>query len=73
MEDSKYYTEMICQQVYQKLKDCVDEKWIRHQCQEVGCNARFVVLDGYEKLYRYCCAAPFERKVEEKGSVFTNT
>ena len=53
--------EKICQQVYPALRKIIDEKWINHQCNEVGCNARMVVVDGNEKLYRYCCSEPIEK------------
>ena len=44
----------------------VDNKWINHVCNEVGCKQRFIVIDGNEKLSRLVCAA-------EKVKIMGNT
>ena len=45
--------EMLCHQSFTQIKNIIDEKWIKHSCEEIGCKERFIVIDGNEKLYRY--------------------
>ena len=61
--------EKICQEVYPRIRNIIDEKWINHRCDEVGCNARMVVIDGNQKLFRYCCAEPIEKITNVKGEI----
>ena len=56
--DSCYHTEKICLQVYPAYKELIDNRWLPHVCNEVGCRKRFIVCDGNEKLYRYSCSQP---------------
>ena len=67
--NNRLHTEEICLEVYQQLKNIVDDKWLMHKCQDTGCSKRMVVIDGNEKLYRYCCAKPFERLFGGKGEI----
>ena len=64
-----FHAEKICLGVYEKLKTTIDAKWLHHACEEPGCAQRMVVMDGNEKLYRYCCSKPFERVMGGKGEV----
>ena len=69
VSNSHLNTEKICLGVYEQLKNIVDSKWLKHTCMETGCARKMVVIDGNEKLYRYCCAKPFERVTGGKGEV----
>ena len=72
MENNHYHTEKICLSLYPDFKEKVDYEWLHHICDEVGCKNRIVVIDGNEKLYRYCCSAPFEKtKNDEIGTNIT--
>ena len=63
----KFDAEAICQNAYEDVRDEIDNKWVAHICDKPGCKERYIVIDGNEKLYRYCCGAPFERISGEKG------
>ena len=49
--------EKLCNHVYSDIKEIIERQWVDHVCDEVGCAARFVVVDGNEKLFRSICAA----------------
>ena len=49
--------EKLCNDVYPYIKEIIEQQWVNHVCDEVGCAARFVVIDGNEKLFRSICAA----------------
>ena len=61
--------ESICINLYPELKNSIDEKWTAHICDEIGCKKRMVVIDGNEKLYRYCCSYPIEKIEGTNGNV----
>ncbi|XP_066929429.1 uncharacterized protein [Clytia hemisphaerica] len=61
--------EKICEDVYPTLKKVIDQKWFSHECNETGCKNKMVVIDGNEKLYRYCCAKPITKLPHEIGEV----
>ena len=65
----KFNCEKICQQVYPQRKIYIDSKWKDHMCNEVGCRNRFIVIDGNEKLYRYCCATPQNKIKGGRGEI----
>ena len=65
MEAKNSYVEELCKSVYQRVKSAVNNEWLSHVCDEIGCKNRAIVIDGNEKLYRYLCAA-------EKTSVIGN-
>jgi hypothetical protein len=67
LSNSCYHVEKICLGVYEKLKTVIDKKWMNHVCKETGCFRRMIVMDGNEKLYRYCCSKPFDRVLGGKG------
>ena len=56
----KFDTEEICKNAYEEVRDVIDKKWLSHICTKTGCKERYIVIDGNEKLYRYCCSVPFE-------------
>ena len=49
--------ERLCKLVYEKIRDTINNKWLNHICNEIGCKERYVVIDGNEKLHRLICAA----------------
>lgn len=61
--------EKICTSLYPELKNIIDDKWRSHICNEIGCQKRMVVVDGNEKLYRYCCSFPIEKVIGTHGNV----
>ena len=65
--DGHISIEKICEANYGKLKQAIDSKWILHRCEEDGCAARMVVIDGNEKLYRYICSKTIEKVKEKNG------
>lgn len=67
--DCTVHTEKICMEVYPILKNAIDSRWLEHKCNEIGCQSRFIVCDGNEKLYRYCCSEPIEKVFGAKGEV----
>ena len=69
IESGKYFCEKICMNQYDELKLAVDSKWLRHICDEVGCKDRAIICDGNEKLFRYCCSLPANKKKGEKGEI----
>lgn len=64
-ENCHYNVEKICLQLYPKLKQVIDDEWLSHVCDEVGCANKFIVIDGNHKLYRYSCSMPFETVVDK--------
>jgi hypothetical protein len=54
---------------YARIKNSVDNEWLHHKCSEVGCNERFVVMDGNAKLYRSLCGANKSRVIGKNGEV----
>ena len=57
---------MLCKQVYTDIRYAVDRKWLDHVCNETGCKARFLVIDGKEKLSRLICAT---EKIKIMGNI----
>ena len=49
-KDHRCDVEKICQEVYPSIRSKIDEKWINHSCDEIGCKSRMVVIDGNEKI-----------------------
>ena len=47
--------ELIAEEQYPLIRDLIDQKWLAHTCEDIGCKNRFVVLDGNEKLFRLKC------------------
>ena len=47
--------ERIAEEQYPVMCDMIDQKWLAHTCEEIGCKNRLVVLDGNEKLFRLKC------------------
>ena len=61
--------EELCKMAYARIKNSVDNEWLHHKCSEVGCNERFVVMDGNAKLYRSLCGANKSRVIGKNGEV----
>ena len=57
--------EKIAKDSYQFIAEIIDKKWLQHECDEVGCRNRFIVVDGNEKMFRLVCKAD-RSKVETK-------
>lgn len=60
-------TEQLCKFVYSDIKEFIDNKWIKHICEDPGCRTRALIVDGNEKIYRLICGAPKERIVGITG------
>ena len=50
-EDRHLDIENICKALYPELRQCVDRKWLFHECRR--CSTRLVVMDGDAKAYRF--------------------
>ena len=68
-ENGRYFCEKICLNQYTNFKNIIDNKWLKHICNEIGCFNRMVICDGNEKLYRYCCSLPIIKTNAEKGEI----
>ena len=70
VKNDRVDVESMCTVIYPRIKDMVDFKWRSHICDEVGCKSRMVVVDGNEKLFRYCCSHPITKIDGEKGEFY---
>ena len=61
--------EKICLDVYEKVSQCIDEKWLSHVCEEIGCKNRYVVIDGNEKMFRLICNADKTKIIGGAGNI----
>ena len=68
-KNSRLNVEILCEQVYQKIRMLIDEKWMQHMCSEEGCTNRFIVIDGNETNYRTMCMADKTRIIGSPGNV----
>ena len=68
-ENGRYFCETICLNEYTNFKSLIDSRWLKHICNEIGCNKRMVICDGNEKLYRYCCSVPIIKTKGDKGEI----
>ena len=68
-ENGRYFCEKICLNEYTNFKSLIDSRWLKHICNEIGCNKRMVICDGNEKLYRYCCSLPIIKTKGDKGEI----
>jgi hypothetical protein len=61
--------EKISLDVYETIRKTVDDKWINHVCDEIGCKNRYIVMDGNEKNFRLICGLERHKIAGEEGQV----
>ena len=61
--------EQFCANNYEEVRKIIDDKWLKHVCNEPGCKERLIVIDGNEKCYRMICSAKKEKIQSSKGDV----
>ena len=61
--------ERLCGYVFHKIKANLHHLALKHVCEDIGCKAKFVVIDGNEKLFRAICANTKEKILASRGDV----